>query len=54
MVDWRRFPATRAVMSDSGLVPAEYSSGEWARYGHITKGGSEAVRTALTGAASAA
>ena len=34
-----------------GLVPAEYSSGERTRRGHITKAGSEPVRTALTEAA---
>jgi transposase len=47
-------PGTRAFISGSGLVPAEYSSGGRARYGHTTKGGSEAARTALTGAGSAA
>ena len=51
MVDWRRFPAARAFMSYTGLVPAEYSSGERTRRGHITKAGSEPVRTALTEAA---
>ena len=48
---WRRFPAARAFMSYTGLVPAEYSSGERTRRGHITKAGSEPVRTALTEAA---
>ena len=38
-------------MSYTGLVPAEYSSGERTRRGHITKAGSEPVRTALTEAA---
>ncbi len=28
IVDWRRFPAARAFMGWTGLVPAEYSSGE--------------------------
>lgn len=51
VVDWRRFPAARAFMSYTGLVPAEYSSGEQTRRGHITKAGSEPVRTALTEAA---
>jgi transposase len=51
VVDWRRFPAARAFMSYTGLVPAEYSSGERTRRGHITKAGSEPVRTALTEAA---
>ena len=53
VVDWRRFPAARAFMSYTGLVPAEYSSGEKTRRGHITKAGSEPVRTALTEAACA-
>jgi transposase len=48
---WRRFPAARAFMSYTGLVPAEYSSGERTRRGHITKAGSEPVRTALLEAA---
>ena len=51
VVDWRRFPAARAFMSYTGLVPAEYSSGERTRRGHITKAGPEPVRTALTEAA---
>jgi transposase len=51
VVDWRRFPAARAFMSWTGLVPAEYSSGERTRRGHITKAGSEPVRTALAEAA---
>jgi len=51
VVDWRRFPAARAFMSYTGLVPAEYSSGERTRRGHITKAGSEPVRTALIEAA---
>jgi transposase len=51
VVDWRRFPAARAFMGWTGLVPAEYSSGERTRRGHITKAGSEPVRTALTEAA---
>ena len=51
VVDWRRFPAARAFMSYTGLVPAEYASGERTRRGHITKAGSEPVRTALTEAA---
>ena len=39
IVDWRRFPAARAFMSCTGLVPSEYSSGERTRRGHITKAG---------------
>jgi len=48
---WRRFPLARAFMCFTGLVPAEYSSGERTRRGSITKAGSEPVRTALTEAA---
>ena len=51
VVDWHRFPAARAFMSFAGLVPAEYSSGERPRRGHITKAGSQPVRTTLTEAA---
>ena len=40
-------------MSYTGLVPAEYSSGEKTCRGHITKAGSEPVRTTLTEAACA-
>jgi len=47
VVDWRRFPAARAFMGFTGLVPAEYSSGERVRRGSITKTGSGPVRTAL-------
>ena len=51
ITDWRRFPAARAFMSYTGLVPSEYSSGERTRRGHITKAGSEPVRTTLIEAA---
>jgi transposase len=51
VVDWRRFPSARAFMSFTGLVPAEYSSGERTRRGSITKAGSAPVRTALIEAA---
>jgi transposase len=51
VVDWRRFPSARAFMSFTGLVPAEYSSGERTRRGSITKAGSAAARTALIEAA---
>lgn len=53
VVDWRRFPAARAFMGFTGLVPAEYSSGERTRRGSITKAGSQPVRTALIEAAHA-
>jgi transposase len=48
---WRRFPSARAFMCFTGLVPAEYSSGERTRRGSITKAGSAAARTALIEAA---
>ena len=51
VVDWRRFASARAFMGFTGLVPAEYSSGERTRRGSITKAGSEPVRTALVEAA---
>jgi transposase len=51
VVDWRRFGSARAFMGFTGLVPAEYSSGDKTRRGSITKAGSEPVRTALTEAA---
>jgi transposase len=51
VTDWRRFPAARAFMSFTGLVPSEYSSGEQTRRGHITKAGSGPVRTTLVEAA---
>ena len=51
VVDWRRFPSARAFMCFTGLVPAEYSSGERTRRGSITKAGSAPVRTALIEAA---
>jgi transposase len=47
VVDWRRFPSARAFMGYTGLVPAEYSSGQRTWRGHITKAGSGPVRTAL-------
>jgi len=47
VIDWRRFPTARAFMGFTGLVPSEYSSGERTRRGHITKAGSEQIRTAL-------
>jgi transposase len=51
VVDWRRFPSARAFMGFTGLVPAEYSSGERTRRGSITKTGSGPARTALIEAA---
>src|SRR5258708_38514761 len=51
VVDWRRFPSAGAFMGYTGLVPAEYSSGQRTWRGHITKAGSGPVRTALIEAA---
>jgi transposase len=51
VVDWRRFCSARAFMGFTGLVPAEYSSGERTRRGSITKAGSGPARTALVEAA---
>jgi transposase len=51
VTDWRRFPSARAFMGFTGLVPAEYSSGERTRRGSITKAGSAPARTALIEAA---
>jgi transposase len=51
VADWRRFASARAFMGFTGLVPAEYSSGDKTRRGSITKAGSEPVRTALVEAA---
>jgi transposase len=51
VVDWRRFGSARAFMGFTGLVPAEYSSGERTRRGSITKAGSAPARTALIEAA---
>jgi transposase len=45
--DWRRFPAARAVMGFTGLVPSEYSSGQSIHRGHITKAGNAHLRTQL-------
>jgi transposase len=53
VVDWRRFATAEAFMGSTGLVPAEYSSGEATRRGHITKAGNRAVRTVLVEAAHA-
>jgi transposase len=51
VVNWRRFPTARAFMGFTGLVPAEYSSGDKTRRGSITKAGPEPARTALVQAA---
>jgi transposase len=51
VVDWRRFPAARAFMGWTGLVPAGYSCGERTRRGHLTTAGSGPARSALRKAA---
>lgn len=45
--DWRRFPSAGAFMGFCGLVPSEYSSGEYVRRGHITHAGNLHLRTQL-------
>jgi hypothetical protein len=45
--DLTRFDNPKQLMSDLGLTPAAYSSGERRRQGHITKTGHRHVRRAL-------
>ena len=45
--DYRRFATASSFMSWCGLVPSEYSSGGSTRRGHLTKAGSQMVRTQL-------
>jgi len=52
VVDWRRFPAARVFMSYTGLVPAEYSSGEKTRRGHQQKLDGPLQMRSFTGAGS--
>ena len=52
--DWRRFPRGKQVASYLGLIPAEESSGQKRRLGHITKQGNTLVRWLLVEAASIA
>jgi len=49
-----RFPSAKKVASYAGLIPAEYSSGERQRLGHISKQGSPFLRWALVEAATVA
>lgn len=49
--DWARFPRATSLMAFCGLTPAEYSSGESVKRGHITKTGNIHLRTALVEAA---
>ncbi len=50
VVDCRRFPAAPAFMSYTGLVPAEYSSGEKTRRGHQQKLDGPLQMRSITGA----
>jgi transposase len=45
--DLTRFDHPKPLMSDLGLTPAAYSSGERRRQGHITKTGNSHARRAL-------
>jgi transposase len=45
--DWRRFATARTFMGFTGLVPAEYSSGQAVHRGRITKAGNAHLRTQL-------
>ena len=45
--DYRRFATASSFMSWCGLIPSEYSSGGSTRRGHLTKTGSQMVRTQL-------
>ena len=49
--DWRRFPRGKQVGSYLGLIPAEESSGNSRRLGHISKQGSTLLRWLLVEAA---
>jgi len=49
--DWRRFPRGKQVGSYLGLIPAEESSGDKRRLGHISKQGSTLLRWLLVEAA---
>lgn len=52
--DWRRFPRGKQVGSYLGLIPAEESSGDKRRLGHISKQGNTLVRWQLVEAATIA
>ena len=45
--DWRRFPRGKQVGSYLGLIPAEESSGNKRRLGHISKQGNTLLRWLL-------
>jgi transposase len=52
--DWRRFPRGKQVGSYLGLIPAEESSSDKRRLGHISKQGNTLLRWLLVEAASTA
>jgi transposase len=52
--DWRRFPRGKQVGSYLGLIPAEESSSDKRRLGHISKQGNTLLRWLLVEAASQA
>ena len=52
--NWQRFPRGKQVGSYLGLIPAEESSGEKRRLGHISKQGNTLLRWLLVEAASTA
>jgi transposase len=52
--DWRRFPRGKQVASYLGLIPAEESSGDKRRLGHISKQGNPMLRWLLVQAATIA
>jgi transposase len=49
--DWQRFPRGKQVGSYLGLIPAEESSGDRRRLGHVSKQGNSMVRWLLVQAA---
>jgi transposase len=49
--DWKRFPASRNLSSYLGLIPAEESSADKRRLGHISKQGNSLLRWLLVQAA---
>jgi transposase len=51
VADFSRFPAAEKLAAYAGLVPSQRSSGTHVRHGHITKMGTEFLRTAMIEAA---
>jgi transposase len=52
--DWRRFPRGKQVASYLGLIPAEESSADKRRLGHVSKQGNTLLRWLLVEAATTA